>query len=96
MLIKSIKGILNVVLFLVFFFLLFSIAGVHSFSNSMNYTCRVGPAPVYGNDGKCVPWQKYSDFMGDINYKKVCTPPSNQLYNFVEYSTCDTSLNQDS
>jgi len=84
-LIKSIKGIFNVVLFLIFFFLLFSIAGVHSFSNSANYTCRVGPPPVYDHDDKCKPWTKYSDFTGDVNYKKVCTPDKNQLFSFVSY-----------
>lgn len=52
-LIKSINGLINVVLFLLFFFALFSIAGVHFFSNSMNYTCRVGKPPVPTADGKC-------------------------------------------
>ena len=75
-LIKSINGLINVVCFLAFFFLLFSIAGVRFFSNSMNYTCRVGTPPIY--DGQnCATWTKYSDFMQDPSYNSVCTPEQN-------------------
>jgi hypothetical protein len=41
-LIRSVKGLLNVLIFLFFVFALFSVVGLQWFSGTIYYTCRVG------------------------------------------------------
>jgi hypothetical protein len=47
-LIRSIKGLFNVLIFLTFFFAITAIFGLQWFSGSMYYTCRVGEKPIEG------------------------------------------------
>ena len=54
-LLASVKGLLNVGVFLLFILLLFGIIGLHWFQGTMHYACRVG-LPTNTT------WYKYSDF----------------------------------
>jgi hypothetical protein len=76
--------------------LLFGIVGLHWFSGSMHYSCRVGAPPIaeMGN------WVKYSDFTGDSSYSGICTPERNQMIDptnmLPKPKLCPTDLNHDS
>ena len=47
-LIKSIVGLCNVAIFLIFICLLFAIFGLQMFQGANDYTCRIGTDPIPG------------------------------------------------
>ena len=81
-LIDSVKGLINVLVFLCFIFMIFSIVGLQWFKGYSYYTCRVSELPIEGD----TVWEKYTDDRGD--YSGVCTPEENQFFGFIDYSTC--------
>ena len=92
-LISSIRGLINVSIFLGFMYGIFSVIGLQWFAGSTHYTCRVGVAPTERN----ATWEKYSVFAENSDYSGVCTPEANQLFpGLVTYSRCPPSYNHDS
>jgi len=90
----SIKGLLNVGVFLLFIMLLFGVVGLHWFQGAMHYTCRVG-LPTNTT------WHKYSDFSENYvspAYTSICTPDDSRIFSetFITYRTCPKEFNHDS
>jgi len=61
-LLMALRGLANVLIFLSFVFMVFSIVGLQWFSGSTHYACRVGPLqlsdtiwPKRDNFGACTP-----------------------------------------
>jgi hypothetical protein len=76
-LLLSVKGFLNVIVFLGFIFVIFSSIGLQWFSGAIYYTCRVDEAP----------------YVGDTSWNKtepgVCTPVENQIFpSLIHYNKC--------
>ena len=63
-LLKSVSGLVNVVIFLLFFFILFGIMGLQWFSGSVYYACRTTPEPL--PDAKV--WEK-----SDLATTAICS-----------------------
>jgi hypothetical protein len=47
-LIKSVSGLFQVLIFMVFIYCVFSVVGLQLFAGGMNYACRVGATPQLG------------------------------------------------
>jgi hypothetical protein len=92
-LLKSIIGLLNVSVFLLFVFSLFGIIFMQYFSGALYYTCRVNKETFLEQESLKV-WTKYSDTNATdaADYTGVCTPLTNQIWpSYMIYAKCPAS-----
>ena len=77
---RSVKGLLNVIVFIMSVLMLFSILGLTLFSGTQNYTCRETATP----DLDMKSWEKID------TEEYICIPRSKQVFSskIVAYTTC--------
>jgi len=78
---SSVVGLVNVIIFLSFIFVIFSIFGLQSFVGYSYYACRLGAEPEPG----AKTWTKYEADDFDFN---ICTPKNNSIYGGNSYKIC--------
>lgn len=85
---RSVKGLLNVIVFIMSVLMLFSILGLTLFAGTQNYTCRETATPVLGSKV----WKKLE------TDEFICLPQSKQVFSsdIVAYTTCPQSFTQNS
>ena len=70
---KAVKGLVSVALFLIFFFVTFSVMGLQLFNDDMYNACRLTPEPEKNEHGFLV-WEKAEielEFGGGICSKTI-------------------------
>ena len=87
-LIHSVKGLMNVIVFIMSVLMLFSILGLTLFVGSQNYTCRSTATPALN----ALTWAKVetSEF--------ICTQATKQIFpsTLVDYTTCAANFDNPS
>ena len=85
---RSIKGLLNVIVFITAVLMLFSILGLTLFSGTQNYTCRESTTPHLNSKV----WKKQA------TNEFVCIPKTRQVFskNIVDYTTCPSNFEVES